>query len=120
MSNLFDSHQARTFQTAGRFFGYDAAWTPGDGSPAQEARVLFKDPAERDDFMKEAAVEQYPINPEMEWYKGDLPGLYDRVDERHHEVVTISIAGVDVEYDVLSAAPAHDGRTYKGKLQIKK
>lgn len=119
MSNLFDHLQDRTFKTIGRFFGVDAVWEPSDASPTQEARILFKDPAQSEDVMKEQAINYMPVRPVMEWYEGDLPGLYESVNNRGQEEVVITIFGEDVTYSVLNAEPVHDGQTYKGYLQLK-
>lgn len=118
MGNLFDDLQASTFETVSDVFGFDATWQPAEGGDAHEARVLFKDPAGDEDIFKNDPVGYQRLSPVMEWYDGDFPELASRVRDRHHEKVTITIAGTERTYQVLNAKPIHDGRTYRAELQI--
>lgn len=118
MANLFDSLQNRTFDTAGRVFGYDATWEPSDGSPAQAARVLFKDPADDEEILSAAYLRALSydnvIYPVMEYRRGEFDGLYEAVaDRNNYEEVTIG----GVKYEVHKIEPVFDGKTYKAHLQ---
>lgn len=113
MANHFDHHQSRVFQTAGRFFGVDAAWNPSAGGDAIEGRVLFNDPTDKEDIPALGHYERE--NPKMEWEKGELEGLFEAAQNlNNQEVVTIN--GID--YQVLQPRKKSDGKTYEANLQV--
>jgi hypothetical protein len=110
--NLFDGLQAATFDTVTAIMGYSAVWQPSDGTPAQTARVLFKNPTEH---QKIGDQEYDPYRYTMEYKMGVFPGLKQSVDANHTEEVTIGGTG----YYVRQVHARFDGKTMTATLELK-
>lgn len=116
MSNLFDGLQSTTFDVVNGVFGFDLTCTlKAPGSSEMSSRCLFKDPNASDKIMP-LGPEYMPLNPEIEYKEGDMPGLYEAVkDGTYEEEVTIN--GV-LTYYVRTVDKLYDGKTYRAKLQL--
>jgi len=110
--NLFDGLQAAAFDTVTAIMGYSAVWQPSDGSSAQTARVLFKNPTEQ---QKLADQEYDPYRYTMEYKMGVFPGLKQSVDANGTEEVTINGAS----YYVRQVHARYDGKTMTATLEVK-
>lgn len=109
--NLFDGLQAATFDIVTATMGYTAVWQPSDGSPAQTARVLFKNPTES----AKIGDQEYDPYRSMEYKTGVFTALKSSVDANNTEEVTISGTG----YYVRKVDGRFDGKTMIATLEVK-
>lgn len=108
--NGFDSIQRVTWNIVANTMGYDATWSPADGSDAQAARVLLKEPTKEYEL---AGVNYTPLTFIAEYFQPDWAGLYDSVAGGASETVTIN----GVQYYVQHITAINDGRNYRAVLQ---
>lgn len=113
MSNIFDRMAQHAFEATGRVFGYDAQWVPANGSEIQAARVLFREPTNKE-VMGEVAYS--PLNYMMEYHSSVFPGLFESVETRNEEHVIVN----GKSYIVRDVRKKHDGHTLIAVLEIDK
>lgn len=106
MSNIFDRMQSAAHSLVNEVMGYDCNW--GDTT----ARVLFNDPSKKYQL---AGLDFEPAGWSMEYKEGDLPGLYESIQQANVEEVTIGTT----EYWVRSVRKEFDGKTYTAQLELK-
>lgn len=110
MANPFDALQLALHQATTAAFGYDASWVPSTGGGALTARVHFREPTEAE---KLGAVAYTPSDYFMEWYVGDLTGLFEATRGKKVERVTIN----EIVYVIRYVRKMHDGKTYSAHLE---
>lgn len=112
--NLFEGIQSAAYGVVSALMGYDATWTPSNGSAPGGliCRVLFKDPTSA---QKIAGVEyEYPdITMEYQIDSG-FDTLKALVDNNTSEVVTINT----VAYNVRQVKGKADGKTFVAILDL--
>lgn len=117
MPNIFSSFlEAEVFRITTDTMGFDAVWLPSLVPDTEHtARVHFQDPNKIGDKYEVKTVDFRALQPFMEYFEGDFPGLCETVEEAGgttHEIVSIE----GVEYSVASVAKKWDGRTYRAVL----
>ncbi len=116
MSNLFDGLSDGVFRTVSVTMGYDASWAPIGGGSVQTARVLFKEPTDKDDIGEYG--DSYDLRTFfMEFWITDFVGLFDSVREDGEETVTITFPAGDREFYIREIKKKFDGRNYKARLE---
>jgi hypothetical protein len=113
---LFDNLQDNLLSAVKSTFGYPAVWNPTGGGPVKTATVLYKGPTEKE---KLANVDYDTDHLTMEYNHSDFPGLHDAVKTNKREPITITIAGQEVDFLVLSVRKMHDGKTLEARIKFK-
>ena len=108
--NAFDAIQRGTWEIVARTMGYDGTWSPADGSSAQPARVLLKEPTKEYEL---GGVNYTPLTFIAEYFQPDWAGLYESVSAGGAETVTIN----SVDYYVAHVTAINDGKNYRAVLQ---
>lgn len=112
MANLFDAMQERLFDMTTVVFGNDAVWLVSSSNPvAQEARVNYRTPSEKDMIM--SGMTYMPLSFFMEYRQGVFTGLLESVRTGATEQITID----GVLHVVRSVNQAYDGKTFHAHLE---
>ena len=107
---IFDTIKEATFNVVKAHMGTVAAWTPSSGGAIISKTVLFNDPTEN---MEMGEMTFQGVDPEMEFFHDDFPGLYDLVSNRStQELVTIK----GNVFCIMQIVKRYDGDTYIAKL----
>lgn len=112
MSNVFDTYKRISSQLVARTMGYDAAWTPTGSNTAQTARVLFREPTDKEVL---AGVDYMPYHFIMEYSHPDFANLKNTTEQGHAITETVTVNGET--YRVLSVKAKFDGATFVAKLE---
>lgn len=102
--NRFDQLQEKAQRVVTRTMGYSAIWIPLVGGPAFTAEVLFNQPTQKEDVSDEHYIIQ---RPRMEYFEGDFPGLFESVEDKNNEVVTVN----NQQFIAFLAEKKYDGKT---------
>ena len=115
MPSRFDNLQARVHTTVRQTFGYPATWNSNDGLITWEGTVLLTNPTEREDV---AGMKYDPTNIRVEYYEGQLPGLYERIrGDIGGDQITDERITVDGRlYLVSEVNRIADGKTYRASV----
>jgi hypothetical protein len=112
MPNPFDGLADKVWSVCERTMGYDADWTPVNGSGTQTARVLFGEPT-----MAEKLGEYGDsFNPRtffMEYWDGSFVGLFESVRDGEAEYVTVN----DRSFFVRHIDRKFDGRNFRARIE---
>lgn len=112
MANLFNAMQNVLFDLTTVIFGNDAVWLVSDANlTAQEARVNYRTPSEKDMIM--SGMTYMPLSFFMEYREGVFVGLMESVRTGSTEQVTID----GVLHVVRSVNQAYDGKTFHAHLE---
>lgn len=101
--SLFDHFQDNLLDVVFNTMSYPAQWSPLDGSPAQTATVLFKNPTDAVRIQENQDIE----SPSMEYKPYDLKGLFESVQKNNTEVITIN----GNKYYTMRGVKKYDGKT---------
>lgn len=102
--SLFDGYQRAVFNSAKTLFGDTATWTPSDGSPATEGKVLFNNPTNPIQLGDSDKFQYRPYDYSFEYLKGAFVELKQNVDQGMTETVLIgeyllSVREIQTKYD---------------------
>lgn len=112
MSNVFDTYKRISSEVVARTMGYDAVWTPTGLSTQQTARVLFREPTQKEIL---AGIDYMPFHYIMEYSAPDFADLKSLADSGQAITELITVNGID--YHVLSVKAKFDGATFVAKLE---
>lgn len=86
MGSAFDNIQKSAFEVVKNLFAHPATWTPSAGGTTYSTKVLRREPTYKDELN---GLEYSPLRRLMEYYKEDLPGLFESTRNGTLEEVTI-------------------------------
>jgi hypothetical protein len=112
MPNPFDSLADGVWSVVERTMGYDAQWTPSNGSGTQSARVLFGEPT-MEEKLGEHGDSYNPRVFFMEYWDDAFVGLFEAVREGAVEYVTVN----NREFFVRHVNRKFDGRNYRARIE---